>query len=121
LIQAQSDDRKEAAMSWEDAHRYNAALRAVETELNWDADGEIHWRPEYADIFGSPHRLLLALRSRWETMVHTQISDDLVVDGWPSEEMWALATAHPGMARALARAGVLSWLGPKGELVASAA
>lgn len=108
-------------MSWRDAHRYNAALRAVETELNWNADGELFWRPEYAEIFGTPHQLLLALRSRWETMVHTQIGDDLVVNGWASDEMWALAEAHPGLARALARAHVIEWLDPDAALVAGAA
>jgi hypothetical protein len=108
-------------MSWQDAHRYNAALRAVETELNWNDDGELHWRPEYGDLFGSPRGLLHALRSRWETMVHTQISDDLVVDGWPSEEMMALAAAHPGLARVLAKAGMISWLPSDDALVAGAA
>jgi hypothetical protein len=97
-------------MSWQDAHRYNAALRAVETELNWTADGRPVWRPEYAEIFGTPQRLLLALRSRWETMVHAQIGDDLVADGRHSDEMLALAAAHPGLLGALARAHAIDWI-----------
>jgi hypothetical protein len=91
-------------MSWQDAHRYNEALRAVEAELNWTADGEIRWQPEYAEIFGSPERLLLALRSRWETLLQAQVEDIATADGGPAGVVGALAAAHPGLVRALARA-----------------
>lgn len=95
-------------MSWQDAHRYYGALRTIEAELNWSRDGEIVWRPEYADIFGSPERLLLALRSRWETIVHAQAEDVVTAEGDPSGVVNALAAAHPGLIRALARANSLS-------------
>src|SRR4051812_20380574 len=91
-------------MSWEDAHRYNMALREVEAQLNWTGDGEIAWRQEYAEIFGSPERLLLALRSRWETTLQAQVDDTITVDGGTAGVLRALAAAHPGLARALARA-----------------
>jgi hypothetical protein len=94
-------------MSWQDAHRYYRALRAIEAELNWSADGEVIWRPEYADIFGSPERLLLALRSRWETLVRAQADDAVTADRAPSDVVSALAAAHPGLIRALARANTL--------------
>ena len=97
-------------MSWENAHCYNAALRDVETDLNSIPDVRFVWRSEYAEVFGCPERLILALRSRWETIVHAQIGDDLVVDGRHSDEMLALAAAHPGVVRALARAGAICWI-----------
>jgi hypothetical protein len=97
-------------MSWQEAHRYNRALRTVEADLAWLPDVESVWRPEYREIFGSPERLLLALRSRWETMVHAQIGDDLTVDGRHSDEMLALAAGRPALVRALARAGAIHWV-----------
>ena len=97
-------------MSWQDAHRYNAALRQVETDLKATADGRLFWRPEYREIFGSPERLLDALWSRWETMVHAQIGDDLLVDGRHSDEMLTLAAAHAALVRTLARAGAILWV-----------
>jgi hypothetical protein len=97
-------------MSWQDAHRYYATLRAVETELNTTTHGQLVWRPEYAEIFGCREQLLLALRSRWETMVHAQIGDDLMVYGRHSDEMLALAAAHSGLVQALARAHAINWV-----------
>jgi hypothetical protein len=94
-------------MTWHDAHRYNSALRAVETELDRTGDGEIRWRPEYAQIFGSPRGLLLALRSRWQTMLHAQVEDEAGVDGRASDELQALVDRHPGLVHALVRAGVM--------------
>src|SRR3954453_18072016 len=91
-------------MSWEDAHRYNKALREVEVQLNRTGDGRIAWRPEYAEIFGSPERLLLALRSRWETTLPAQVGDTITVDGGTAGGRRALAAQQPGLARALARA-----------------
>src|SRR3954447_2958140 len=91
-------------MSWEDAHRYNKALREVEAQLNRTGDGRIVWRPEYAAIFSSPERLLLALRSRWETMLQAQVADIVTADGGPAGVLRALAAAHPGLVRGLARA-----------------
>lgn len=108
-------------MSWQDAHRYNQALRTAETDLNTAADGRLVWRPEYADVFGAPERLLLALRSRWETMVHAQIGDDLVVNGRHSEEMLSLAAAHPGLVAALARARAIDWVESELRVVAATA
>jgi hypothetical protein len=108
-------------MCWEEAHRYNAALRAVETDLNTAADGRLVWRPDYQEIFGSPERLLQALRSRWETMVHAQIGDDLVVEGRHSEEMLGLASAHPGLVGALARAHAIDWIDAELRAVAQGA
>lgn len=48
-------------MGWPETHRYYAALRAVEEELNRTGDGPLPWRAEYAEIFGDRHGLLLAL------------------------------------------------------------
>jgi hypothetical protein len=91
-------------MSWQDAHRYNQALRTVEAELNRTADSDIIWRPEFAEIFGSPDRLLLALRSRWETLRQAQVEDIATADGGPAGVERALALAHPGLVRAVSRA-----------------
>jgi hypothetical protein len=97
-------------MSWDDAHRYNKALRDVEEALDVIPDVEYAWRPEYAAIFGSPDRLLLALRSRWQTTVQAQIGDAAVVDGRHSDEMLLLASSRPALVRTLARAGVIYWM-----------
>lgn len=107
-------------MSWQQAHRYYRALRTVENELNWSADAQPAWRPEYAEIFGSPAGLMLALRSRWETMVHVQVED--AVDGWPCAELRALAVRHPGLVRALEGAGGIDAVDSRADaLVAGAA
>jgi hypothetical protein len=105
-------------MSWQDAHRYNEALRAVEAQLNWTADGQVIWRPEYADIFGSPERVLLALGTRWRTLVQAQVEDVVTADGGPAGAVRALAAAHPGLVRALSRAAATR---PAADLVAGAA
>jgi hypothetical protein len=97
-------------MSWDDAHRYNQALRDVEEALDVIPDVEFAWRPEYREIFGSPEWLLLALRTRWQTTVHAQIGDAVVVDGRHSEEMLALAASRPALVRTLARAGAIHWV-----------
>ena len=97
-------------MSWDDAHRYNQALRDVEEALDVVPDVEFAWRPGYRDIFGPPERLLLALRSRWQTTVQAQIGDAAVVDGRHSDEMLALAATRPALVRTLARAGAIYWM-----------
>jgi hypothetical protein len=97
-------------MSWDDAHRYNQALRDVEAALDVIPDVEHAWRPEYRDIFGTPDRLLLALRTRWQTTVQAQIGDAAIVGGRHSDEMLALAATRPALVRTLARAGVSDWM-----------
>jgi hypothetical protein len=87
-------------MSWQDAHRYRAAVRTAAADLN-RTDGALIWREEYAEVFGSPNRLWLALRSHWRTMVQAQVEMDYELDGTPSVQILQLSTAHPGLARAL--------------------
>ncbi|QWF77819.1 hypothetical protein [Amycolatopsis sp. CA-230715] len=80
-------------MGWQEAHRYYAALREVERELDRTADGAVPWRAEYAEIFGDRRGLLLALRRRWDLMVQAQVEPD----GAP--RLRELAQEHPGLAR----------------------
>lgn len=97
-------------MSWQDAQRYNRALREVRTELNWSEGAEIVWRPEYVEIFGSREQLLLALRSRLQTTLHAQMDDLAGPGGQPAEVLRALAAAHPGVVRALAVPDAITWV-----------
>lgn len=99
-------------MSWQDAHRYNQALREVRAELDVVADVQRVWRPEYQEVFGSPERLVLALRSRWHTTLQAQIEDVVTEDGGPCGAVRALAAANPGWVRALARAGAIAAIDP---------
>jgi hypothetical protein len=88
-------------MSWQDAHRYNQALRAAAADLT-ETDGVIIWRPEFDAIFGNEDELLLALRSRWQTTLHAQIEQPVDPDGRLSDAARHLAEAHRGVLRALA-------------------
>jgi hypothetical protein len=97
-------------MSWQDAHRYNRALRDVRAELNWSEGTEIVWRPDYVEIFGTRERLLLALRSRLQTTLHAQADDLAVAGGQPADVLRALAAAHPGVVRALAVPDAITWV-----------
>ena len=106
-------------MSWQDAHRYNRALREIETELNWTDGTELVWRAEYREIFGSREQVLLALRSRLQTTLYAQI-DDLAATS--AESVRALAAAHPGVVRALALPEAIHWIAAGADaLVAGAA
>ena len=106
-------------MSWQDAHRYNRALREIETELNWTDGTELVWRPEYLEIFGSREQVLLALRSRLRTALYAQL-DDLATTS--SESVRMLAAAHPGVVRALALPEAVHWIDADADaLVAGAA
>ena len=97
---------KEAAMSWQDAHRYNEALRTAEHDLNESPDGRVQWRDEYADIFGTEHTLLLALRTRWVTTMQAQLDRVWDIDGSFTPRMRELLDEHPGLVRARARFAV---------------
>jgi hypothetical protein len=94
-------------MSWQEAHRYNQALRDVRADLELLLDVELVWRPEYREIFGSPERLVLALWSRWHTTLRAQIEDVVTEHGGPGGAERALAAANAGLLRALARAGAI--------------
>ena len=87
-------------MSWQDAHRYRDALRSAEADLD-RTGGELVWRPDYADVFGSPTRLWQALRSYWRTLVEAQADWDFEFGGPPSRQVSQLAAAHPGLTKAL--------------------
>lgn len=84
-------------MGWPETHRYYAALRAVEEELNRTGDGPLPWRAEYAEIFGDRHGLLLALSRRWLVLVQAQVEQR------PDDELRELAAAHPGLIQAIER------------------
>jgi hypothetical protein len=105
-------------MSWQDVHRYYAALHQVEDDLDRTGDGVLLWRPEYEEIFGSPRRLHLALRSYWRNMIRAQVE-------WDDDRNWRrihaaqqLAAAHPGLARAARGEGEPAR--PDAELVGAA-
>lgn len=86
-------------MTWSETHRRLAALRAVEAELDRTGDGQLPWRPEYADIFGDRHTLLLQLRYRWRLLVQAQVEPTF--EGAAASR--ALAGQHPGLLAALRR------------------
>ncbi|HZZ98209.1 MAG TPA: hypothetical protein VFE19_14395 [Jatrophihabitantaceae bacterium] len=90
-------------MSWTETHRYYGALRAIEAELDRRGDGIIVWHRDYADIFGSPDKLRLALRTRWATMVDAQIEVPFDAAGRPSPALCEVAAAHRGLLLALMR------------------
>jgi hypothetical protein len=108
-------------MTWQDAHRYNAALRQVREDLKESAGDRLPWRAEYADIFGCPDRLVAALRSRWQTTVQAQISDAVTVNGRHSDEMLALAAEHRAVLRLLAARGSIDWMDAELEALEAAA
>ena len=91
-------------MSWDDTHKYYAALRRAEADLDRTGDGVITWHDEYADIFGSPQRLSLALRSYWNNLVRAQVECDNPENWRRIMDVNRLAAAHPGLAAAVARA-----------------
>lgn len=103
-------------MSCQEAHRYNAALRAVRADLERLPDVRLVWRPEYHDIFGSPEQLILALRSRWHTTLQAQVEDAVTEDGGPRDTVRALAAANQGLLRALLRAGAIAAIEPAPSL-----
>lgn len=82
-------------MSWDFAGRFYRALREAEQALDRGA-AEPPWRPEYAELFGTPERLHLALLMRWRTMVQAQV-DPAHAD--PEETMEQLRAAYPGLSR----------------------
>jgi hypothetical protein len=90
-------------MGWTETHRYYGVLRAVEAELDRRGDGVIVWHRDYADVFGSPQALRLALRTRWATMVEAQVEVPRDAEGRPSPALRALADAHRGLLLALVR------------------
>ena len=96
-------------MSWSDTPRFYDTLRAIEHGLDESRDGLVDWRPEYAVVFGDAHRLALVLRTRWDTMVDAQVERYYDSAGRPSAELRALAAAHPGLLRAVARSDRSGW------------
>jgi hypothetical protein len=86
-------------MGWPETHRYYAALRAVEEELDRTGGGVLPWHADYAEIFGDRHGLLLALWRRWEVLVQAQVERPYDEDGRPTAELLHLAVAHPGLVR----------------------
>jgi hypothetical protein len=108
-------------MTWDEAHRYNAALRQVREDLQKSAGDRLVWRPEYRDIFGTKDRLVAALRSRWQTTVHAQISDAVIVNGCHSDEMLALALQHRAVLRLLAKEKAIDWVDAELDALGTAA
>lgn len=88
-------------MSWQQTHRYYAALREVEQELDRTIGGVLPWRAEYAEIFGDRHGLLLALWRRWEVMVQAKVERPYDPAGRATTRLRELAGAHPGLVRAI--------------------
>lgn len=86
-------------MSWSQTHRRWQALQEIEARANNGAL-ELPWTSEYAEIFGDPDGLVLALRSRWEQARRAQLDSHL-----PErvlEEQWRrLHARHAGVLRLL--------------------
>ena len=62
-------------MSWHETHRYYAALRAAVADVEQTADGTLPWCDEFAEVFGDPVGLLLALRRHWTLIVQAQVEE----------------------------------------------
>jgi hypothetical protein len=60
-------------MSWHETHRYYDALRAAVADVEQTADGTLPWCDEFAEVFGDPIGLLLALRRHWTLIVQAQV------------------------------------------------
>ena len=95
-------------MTWHETHQYYGALRTAVADLD-RTDGILVWREEYAAIFGTPHRLRLALRSYWTTMVCAQVEYLWDNGGRSADAARDLIEAHPGLVRALTAAD-LDWV-----------
>jgi hypothetical protein len=93
-------------MSWQQAHRYYQALRTARADLE-RTEGAVVWREEYAAVFGTEQRLLLALRSYWDNTARAQVEICWDADGHPSPEALALVRAHRGLVRAVHAVGPL--------------
>lgn len=93
-------------MSWDDTHRYYEALRRAEADLDRTGDGCLTWHEDYAAIFGTPERLSMALRSRWNNLVRAQVECDSPENWRRIMDVNRLAAAHPGLAAAVARAAL---------------
>jgi hypothetical protein len=88
-------------MSWQETHRYYAALHEVEQELDRTVGRVLPWRVEYAESFGDRHGLLLALWRRWEVMVQAKVEQPYDPAGRATAPLRELAGAHPGLLRAI--------------------
>ena len=91
-------------MGWQETHDYYDALHRAEADLNRSGDGLVTWRPEYEPVFGTPRRLVLALRSHWNNLVRAQVESDSAQNWRRIMDVNRLAAAHPGLAAAVARA-----------------
>lgn len=92
-------------MSWTDTHRYYSLLRDVEAELDRSPGAALPWRAEHQAVFGTPRRLLDALRLRWARLVQAQVEE-----GTWGGDLVRLSAEHPGLVRLLARDRVESAL-----------
>jgi hypothetical protein len=90
-------------MGWTETHRYYTALREIEQVL--DRGEDVPWRPEWADVFGSPTGLGAALTRRWRVLAEAQLADVFEPLGTTVDE---LTQAHPGLARVVAAARPLA-------------
>ena len=87
-------------MSWEQTHRYYAALHAIVAELE-QTGGSFAWQAEYAAIFGDRAGVRLALDRYWRLMVQAQVDDLYDASGQPSADLRRLAARHRGLLTAL--------------------
>jgi hypothetical protein len=92
-------------MTWRQAHLYYEALLAVVADVERTADGTLPWRPEFAEVFGDPAGLVLALRRRWQLMVQAQVEVPYDPSGQPSAALRTLAEHNRGMLAVLRRHG----------------
>jgi hypothetical protein len=82
-------------MTWSETRRRLDALRTIEAELD-RTGGRLPWCPEYAEIFGDRHTLLLQLRYRWRLLVEAQAEPF-------GAGVAGLAERHPGLVAVLRR------------------
>lgn len=87
-------------MSWTETHRRWQALREIETFVNASATGELPWKAEYAELFGSPDGLIAALRYRWDLTRSAQLDSHLTEDAL-EEQRRRLVERNAGVLRVL--------------------
>jgi hypothetical protein len=88
-------------MSWESTSEWWRTLREVSEELELNRDGELPWKPQYAEIFGNREGLLQALRYRWQLIARGQQADPLHPTVEQIQHEQSLFDTHRGLLLAI--------------------
>lgn len=64
-------------MTWTETHERYRIIREVVAAAEAEPTGKLPWRPEYAEVFGTPDNLVAALRQRWQRTCEAQLESHL--------------------------------------------